>query len=90
MSEMKIEVVRLYKTSGEGAIKAFVDVQFGDSFIVKGFKIIQGKQDLFVAMPSELSKKEGETGGKWFNTFVPLNDDFKNELSDIIMESYEA
>lgn len=85
MSIQKIEVCRLYRTESEGPIKAFCDVQFDDDYIVKGFKIVEGKDGLFVGMPSELGKH-----GRWYSTFMPLDDSVKSKLEDAIIEAYES
>ena len=44
-------------TKGQwGKIRAFFDLQTDEGLVVKGFKLIEGMNGLFVAMPSE--KKE--------------------------------
>jgi stage V sporulation protein G len=81
---MKIEVVRLFRMSNDGPVKAFADIQIDEDYIVKGFKIVEGKDGLFVGMPSEAGKN-----GKWFNTFLPLNDQAKARIEEAIMQAYE-
>ena len=42
-------------------LRAFIDVEFGGALVVKGFKIIDGKNGLFVGAPSrKLKGKDGE------------------------------
>jgi len=82
--ETKIEVVRLHKPESGGAIKAFCDLQFDEDYIVKGFKVVEGKEGTFVGMPSEMSK-----GGKWFNTFLPLSGDAKTRIEEAVISAYE-
>jgi len=60
-------------------------VSFADSFIVKGFKIFQGNNGLFVGMPSEMGKD-----GKWHNTAYPMTKEFKQLLNEIVLEAYEG
>ncbi len=36
-----------------GKIRATVDVQTSEGFIIRGFKVVEGDNGLFVAMPSE-------------------------------------
>jgi len=83
--ESKIEVVRLHRLENGGAIKAFADIQIGDDYVVKGFKVIEGKDGLFVGMPSEVGKS-----GKWFSTFEPLSDEAKMKIEEAIIEAYRA
>ena len=53
---MKIE--RMHKASF-GKIRGFFDLKTEEGLVVKGFKIIEGINGLFVSMPSE-KNKDGE------------------------------
>ena len=83
--DTKIEVVRLHRLDNGGAIKAFCDIQIDNDYVVKGFKVVDGKEGLFVSMPSEVGKT-----GRWFNTFEPLSDDVKNRIEEAVIAAYEA
>ena len=48
---MQITEIRVYPRNEE-KLKAFVTVTFDDSFVVRNLKVIQTKDNLFVAMPS--------------------------------------
>jgi len=82
--DTKIEVVRLHRFENDGPVKAFCDIQFGDDYIVKGFKLVEGKEGFFISMPAEVGKN-----GKWYNTFQPLTDGVKNRLQDTVIKAYE-
>ena len=50
---MEITEVRIsLKEAGNKKLKAFATVTFDDSFVVRDIKVIEGRQGLFVAMPS--------------------------------------
>jgi stage V sporulation protein G len=50
---MEITEVRIsLKEAGNKKLKAFATVTFDDDFVVRDIKIIEGRQGLFVAMPS--------------------------------------
>lgn len=83
MEKLKMEVSRLHKLDGEGAIKAFCDINLLDLFVVKGLKVVEGKEGLFVGMPSEPGKD-----GKWYNTFMPLNKEVREALDRVVLEAY--
>ncbi len=83
MEKLKMEVSRLHKLDGEGAIKAFCDINLLDSFVIKGLKVVEGKEGLFVGMPSEPGKD-----GKWYNTFMPLNKEVRETLDRVVLEAY--
>jgi len=78
-----LQVVRLYRLDGESKVKAFADVSIGD-FIVKGLKIIEGKNGLFLSMPQEKAKD-----GKWYNTFSAATKDAQENLSEVVLAAYQ-
>ena len=82
---IKIEVSRLHKLDGAGATKAFVDLAIEDSLIIKGVRVVEGKEGLFVAMPRE----EGRDG-KWYSVAVPLKREIKDEIERMVLEAYGA
>ncbi len=79
-----IEVVRLHRLENGGPIKAFCDIQFNNEYIVKGFKLVEGKDGTFVGMPSEIGKN-----GKWYSTFVALSDEVKSRLEEKVVSAFE-
>lgn len=83
MEEMKLEIARLHKLEGDGATKAFFDLAIGDAFIVKGYRIIEGKDGLFVSAPRECGKD-----GKWYTVVIPLKREVKDEIERLAMEIY--
>jgi len=78
-----LQVVRLYRLDGESKVKAFADVSIG-SFIVKGVKVLEGKNGLFISMPQEKSKD-----GKWYDTFFPSTKEARKNLSELVLEAYQ-
>lgn len=81
-----IEVARLYRLEDNGsALKAFADVIIGQ-VLVKGVRVI-GNRDggLFVAMPSAQGKD-----GRWYETVKLLDDELKQELQEVLLETYQV
>ncbi len=81
---MEMEVARIYKTSNGSALKAFVDIVIGQ-LLVKGVRIIDGKEGLFVTMP-QVSGKDG----KFYPTVMCLDDSLKEKLEKVVLEAYSA
>jgi len=67
----------------EGNLKAFCSVVFDEVFIVHSVKVIQGKEDLFVAMPSREVR-----AGEFRDTAHPIDNDFRLKLERVILEKY--
>ena len=65
-----------------GKLRAFFDLRTTDGFIIKGFKIVEGINGVFVGMPS-VQNKEGEYylgQGEKYDVLYPF---MKNLFSDI-------
>ncbi len=78
---IKIDQVRSFK--GNGPIKDFCDVIIEDAFMVKGLKIVEGKEGTFVGMPSEQGRD-----GKWYETFHPVSKELRKGLQEAVLEQY--
>ena len=77
---MKIE--RMNK--GEwGKLRAFFDLSTQEGFTIKGFKIIEGINGLFVSMPSQKSN-DGE-----FYDSVFASKDLRDELNHLALTAYK-
>ena len=83
-SKPVIAVERVHQLAGEGATKAFVDLIILDTFLVKGLKVVKGKDGLFVSMPQEQGKD-----GKWYDTFYPVSKEMRKGLQELILEGYQ-
>ena len=81
---LDFKVTRMHKFNGDGATKAICDVAIADEFLVKGFRIVEGKNGLFVGTPREKGKD-----GKWYSSVFPLTDEAKEALSQALLAAYE-
>ena len=81
---MKITAVSIKKMEKDN-FRGFADVTFDDCFVVKGIRILDGKKGLFVAMPSDYSEKDDE----YYDRCFPITKEFREELTDAILDGYE-
>jgi stage V sporulation protein G len=79
-----IEVARVYKIDNISSVKAFADVVIGQ-VLVKGVRVVQGKNGLFAGMPKAKGKD-----GKWYDTVKILDDKLQQELQDTLLEAYNV
>ena len=77
-------VKRLVKFDGEGSLKAYCDLTVGNLFLIKGLRVVDGKNGLFVSMPRQQSK-----GGKWFDSVEVLTKDTKDEVNRLVLDAYQ-
>lgn len=67
----------------EEKLKAFVNITFDDVFVIRGLKVIQGGQGLFVCMPSRKLPD-----GTYKDIAHPINNEFRNEIEQKILAVY--
>ncbi|MCP4652041.1 MAG: septation protein spoVG [Candidatus Omnitrophica bacterium] len=81
---LNFKVTKFHKLDGKGATKAMCDVSISDEFLVKGFRVVDGKNGLFVGVPREQGKD-----GKWYNSVFPLTDSVREALQQAVLSAYE-
>lgn len=81
---MQITDVRIRKISTESKMKAIVSVTFDDEFVVHDIKVIEGKNGLFIAMPSRKTPN-----GEFKDITHPINTETRQKIQDSILEAYE-
>jgi stage V sporulation protein G len=81
---MEITDVRV-SIRDEEKLKAFVTITFDDCFVVRGLKIIEGSEGLFVAMPSRRKRD-----GSFQDIAHPIHSDMRNRMEDQILDEYHA
>ena len=71
-------------------IRGLARIFFEDSFIVNNVTILQGKDNLFVAMPSYKTKQVDEQGKPIYqDVCYPVTKDFRERLYNEIISEYE-
>ena len=65
-----------------GKVRAFFDIMTDEGFTIKGFKIIEGINGLFVGVPSQKGKDD-----EFFDT-VFMERDMREELNQVAMDAY--
>ena len=83
--ELDLKVKRITRLNGTGATKAFFDVAVDDAFLIKGVKVVDGKNGMFVSMPREQGKN-----GQWYETVVPMKKEVRAQISEVVLEAYGA
>ena len=78
-----------YEREGSN-IKGLARIYFEDSFIVNNVNILQGKEILFVAMPSYKTKQTDEHGKPVYQEVCyPVTKEFREKLYKEILSTYE-
>ena len=80
---MEITEVKVFPIQEE-KLKAFVSIVFDHCFMINDIKIIQGRDGLFISMPSR-KKKNGE----FKDVAHPLNNETRRMIEDKVLGEYE-
>jgi len=68
----------------EEKLKAFADVTFDDSFVVKGMRVINGTRGYFVSMPSRRRKD-----GTFQDIAHPVNAETRKLIEEKVIAAYQ-
>jgi DNA-binding cell septation regulator SpoVG len=81
---MDIKIHRLCRyNSPNNPVKAFVDLIIDDELVVKGWKLVEGKEGLFLGNPRERSKNNTYFDTVRFETLTR-----KNEVEKMVVDFY--
>ena len=79
----EITEVRIYKARTEGAVKAYASVSLDNEFVVKGIKILEGENGLWVSMPSRKGKD-----GTFQDIFHPASKEARDKIVNAVLDAY--
>ena len=79
---MEITEIRIFPRR-ESKVRAFAQITFDDCFVVRTLRIIQGRERLFVAMPSHKRKD-----GNHEDVAHPITNDMRKKIEDAVINEY--
>ncbi len=80
---MEITEVRV-RIKNEEKLKAFVNITIDNAIAVRGLKVIEGKNGLFVSMPNRKRKD-----GKFEDIVHPINNETRQKMEEVILNAYK-
>ena len=97
---MQVTDVKVKIMHSEGNLKAYASVTFDDEFVVKDIKVIDGKNGLFIAMPSkplknrrneEVAEEEYSEDRRNLHKDIahPINAAAREKIQTAILAKYE-
>lgn len=81
---MEITEVRVRKINLEDKMKAIVSMTIDDELVIHDIKVIEGKNGVFVAMPSRKIPT-----GEFKDTTHPIKSETRERMQKAILEAYE-
>lgn len=77
---MDLAIKRMVTFENEGAVKALLDVSVDETFLIRGLRIVDSKNGLFVSMPRLQTKQ-----GKWIDLVSPLKSEIREQLNTALL-----
>jgi stage V sporulation protein G len=79
-----VKILRMnpLKSEGGGKTAAFLDVQTDDGITLKGFRLVNGSNGLFLSSPDQKGKD-----GKYYETVI-LPKEMKSDLEKLALEEF--
>ncbi len=81
---MEITEVRISLVN-ESKLRAFVSITIDDCFVVRGIKIIQGPNGLFVSMPSRRTSR-----GTFQDIAHPIREEMRQKMDRLILDAFQT
>ena len=81
---MKITSVNVHKKNDDTRMKGIASVLLDDCFIIRDIRIIEGKEGLFIAMPSRKA-----SDGEYRDIAHPINSTTREKISELILKKYQ-
>jgi DNA-binding cell septation regulator SpoVG len=80
-----MKIVRMNKLDANagGKTSAFFDIQTNDGIVIKGFRLVNGSNGMFISSPDEKGKD-----GKYYERVI-LPSDIKSDLQKIAIEEFQ-
>jgi len=82
---MNVTDVRVRKIIPDGKMKAVVSITLDDMFVVHNVKVVEGRNGLFVAMPS-IKTPDGE----YRDIAHPINSEAREAIQNAVLDAYNA
>lgn len=70
-------------TNPDSSLKAMVDVNLGDEFVIKGIRVVEGENGPFVSMPQK------KVGNDYDQTFFPITKEAREQLHKSVLDAYD-
>jgi stage V sporulation protein G len=88
MADTQLEITEVRVTLREDdkhdRLKAFATMTLNNAFVIRGLKIIQGTNGVFVAMPSRR-----RPDGQFQDIAHPINNETRRLMEEIVLAEYE-
>ena len=80
---MEVTNVRVKKIENKNRLKAIATITFNDSFVIHELRLIEGRNGLFVAMPSKRNAQ-----GEFRDLCHPITKELRQMIEESVIAAY--
>jgi stage V sporulation protein G len=85
VEEIKLDIKVFPLKDSQTNTKAFASINIDDLVEIRGVRVVEGSQGLFVTMPQSQDKKTND----YHDVAFPTNGDLRKEITKAVLEKYE-
>jgi stage V sporulation protein G len=80
---MYFALVRLVTWNGNGSLKAFCDLSVDRRLLIRGIRVVEGRQGPFVSMPRVKDRDQ-----RWRDVVMPMTKETRMEMVHVILDAF--
>ena len=90
MSNAMISSVSVYTLNDSNSkVVALATVTIADCLVLTGLRVVKGNKGMFVSMPQRKLSKPDKNGNEYADIFFPVTHEFREQLTDAVLEEYD-
>ena len=90
MSNSIITSVSVYTLNDSTSkVVALATVTIADCLVLTGLRVVKGNKGMFVSMPQRKLSKPDKNGNEYADIFFPVTHDFREELTNAVLDEYD-
>lgn len=70
-------------------VVALATVTVADCLVLTGLRVVKGSKGMFVSMPQRKLSKPDKNGNEYSDIFFPVTHDFREELTNAVLDEYD-
>ena len=82
---LEFRIMKIHRLPEGKAIKAFVDLSVNNVILIRGLRVVEGRNGLFVSMPREKSKND-----IWYDRIRCLSQEVEAVINKKVIDAYHT
>jgi len=83
MPTIDAKINMMYPPSAEGGVRAYASATVDNCLAIRGIRVMEGREGLFVSMPSR------KAGNEYKEICFPVTKEFREQLHGSVLDAYQ-